>query len=99
VFEEFLTVFNCSVLTFWSAIKFHRENRTYENVTNWCQKRDSRWKQKTQQFIIGHFDELRNRVPAKRSSVEDQLERSISAVCRAGGALEQVPERKGLRTD
>jgi hypothetical protein len=25
VSEEFLTVFNCSVLTFWSAIKFHRE--------------------------------------------------------------------------
>jgi hypothetical protein len=25
VFEEFLTVFNCSVLTFWSAIKFHHE--------------------------------------------------------------------------
>jgi hypothetical protein len=25
VFEEFLTVFNCSVLTFWRAIKFHRE--------------------------------------------------------------------------
>jgi hypothetical protein len=25
VFEEFLTVFNCSVLTFWSEIKFHRE--------------------------------------------------------------------------
>jgi hypothetical protein len=25
VFEEFLTVFNCSVLTFWSAIKFYRE--------------------------------------------------------------------------
>jgi hypothetical protein len=25
VFEEFLTVFNCSVLTFWSAIKFPRE--------------------------------------------------------------------------
>jgi hypothetical protein len=25
VFKEFLTVFNCSVLTFWSAIKFHRE--------------------------------------------------------------------------
>jgi hypothetical protein len=25
VFEEFLTLFNCSVLTFWSAIKFHRE--------------------------------------------------------------------------
>jgi hypothetical protein len=25
VFEEFLAVFNCSVLTFWSAIKFHRE--------------------------------------------------------------------------
>jgi hypothetical protein len=25
VFEEFLTVFNCSVLTFWSAIKFLRE--------------------------------------------------------------------------
>jgi hypothetical protein len=25
VFEELLTVFNCSVLTFWSAIKFHRE--------------------------------------------------------------------------
>jgi hypothetical protein len=25
VFEDFLTVFNCSVLTFWSAIKFHRE--------------------------------------------------------------------------
>jgi hypothetical protein len=25
VFEEFLTVFNCSVLTFWSAIKFHLE--------------------------------------------------------------------------
>jgi hypothetical protein len=23
--EEFLTVFNCSVLTFWSAIKFLRE--------------------------------------------------------------------------
>jgi hypothetical protein len=31
VFEEFLTVFNCSVLTFWSAIKFHRgiENPEY----------------------------------------------------------------------
>jgi hypothetical protein len=25
VFEEFPTVFNCSVLTFWSAIKIHRE--------------------------------------------------------------------------
>jgi hypothetical protein len=25
VFEEFPTVFNWSVLTFWSAIKFHRE--------------------------------------------------------------------------
>jgi hypothetical protein len=25
VFKEFLTVFNCSVLTFWSAIKFLRE--------------------------------------------------------------------------
>jgi hypothetical protein len=25
VFEEFLTVLNCSVLTFWSAIKFLRE--------------------------------------------------------------------------
>jgi hypothetical protein len=25
VFEELLAVFNCSVLTFWSAIKFHRE--------------------------------------------------------------------------
>jgi hypothetical protein len=25
VFEEFLAVFNCSVLNFWSAIKFHRE--------------------------------------------------------------------------
>jgi hypothetical protein len=25
VSEEFLTVFNCSVLTFWSAIKFHHE--------------------------------------------------------------------------
>jgi hypothetical protein len=25
VSEEFLTVFNCSILTFWSAIKFHRE--------------------------------------------------------------------------
>jgi hypothetical protein len=25
VFEELLVVFNCSVLTFWSAIKFHRE--------------------------------------------------------------------------
>jgi hypothetical protein len=25
VFEEFLTVLNCSVLTFWSEIKFHRE--------------------------------------------------------------------------
>jgi hypothetical protein len=25
VFEELPTVFNCSVLTFWSAIKFHRE--------------------------------------------------------------------------
>jgi hypothetical protein len=28
VFEELPTVFNCSVLTFWSAIKFHREYRT-----------------------------------------------------------------------
>jgi hypothetical protein len=25
VFGELLTVFNCIVLTFWSAIKFHRE--------------------------------------------------------------------------
>jgi hypothetical protein len=25
VFEELLAVFNCSVLTFWSAIKFLRE--------------------------------------------------------------------------
>jgi hypothetical protein len=25
VFEELQAVFNCSVLTFWSAIKFHRE--------------------------------------------------------------------------
>jgi hypothetical protein len=25
VFKEFLTVFNCSVLTFWSVTKFHRE--------------------------------------------------------------------------
>jgi hypothetical protein len=25
VFEELLAVFNCSVLTFWRAIKFHRE--------------------------------------------------------------------------
>jgi hypothetical protein len=25
VFEQLPTVFNCSVLTFWSAIKFHRE--------------------------------------------------------------------------
>jgi hypothetical protein len=25
VFEELLAVFNCSVLTFWSATKFHRE--------------------------------------------------------------------------
>jgi hypothetical protein len=25
VFEELLTVFNYSVLTFWSAVKFHRE--------------------------------------------------------------------------
>jgi hypothetical protein len=25
VLEEFLTVFNCSVLTFWSEIKFPRE--------------------------------------------------------------------------
>jgi hypothetical protein len=25
VFEEFLTVFNYSVLTFWGAVKFHRE--------------------------------------------------------------------------
>jgi hypothetical protein len=25
VFEEFLAVFNCSVLAFWSAIKIHRE--------------------------------------------------------------------------
>jgi hypothetical protein len=25
VFVELLAVFNCSVLTFWSAIKFHRE--------------------------------------------------------------------------
>jgi hypothetical protein len=37
-------------------------------------------------------------VPAKRSSVEDQLERSISAVCWAGGAGEQVPGL-GPRTD
>jgi hypothetical protein len=28
VFEEFPTVFNCGVLTFRSAIKFHREYRT-----------------------------------------------------------------------
>jgi hypothetical protein len=38
-------------------------------------------------------------VPAKRSSVEDRLERSISAVCRAWGAWKKVPERKGPRTD
>jgi hypothetical protein len=38
-------------------------------------------------------------MPAKRSDMEDRLERIISAVCRAGGALEQVPERKGPRTD
>jgi hypothetical protein len=25
VFQELPAVFNCSVLTFWSAIKFHRE--------------------------------------------------------------------------
>jgi hypothetical protein len=25
VFEELLAVFNCSVLTFWSTVKFHRE--------------------------------------------------------------------------
>jgi hypothetical protein len=25
VFEELLAVFNCSVLNFWGAIKFHRE--------------------------------------------------------------------------
>jgi hypothetical protein len=25
VLKELLAVFNCSVLTFWSAIKFHRE--------------------------------------------------------------------------
>jgi hypothetical protein len=25
VFEELLAMFNCSVLTFWSAIKFHHE--------------------------------------------------------------------------
>jgi hypothetical protein len=25
VFEDLMAVFNCSVLTFWSAIKFHRE--------------------------------------------------------------------------
>jgi hypothetical protein len=25
VFEELLAVFNCSVLTFWKTIKFHRE--------------------------------------------------------------------------
>jgi hypothetical protein len=28
VFEEFLAVFNCSVLIFWSTIKIHREYRT-----------------------------------------------------------------------
>jgi hypothetical protein len=33
-------------------------------------------------------------VPAKRNAVEDQLERSISAV-----SVEQVPERKGPRKD
>jgi hypothetical protein len=55
-------------------------NREPKYVTNWCQKRDSRWKKKTLQSIIGHFDEHRNRVPAKRSDVEDQLERRISAV-------------------
>jgi hypothetical protein len=32
VFEEFLTVFNCSVLTFWSAIKFHREQNCYSII-------------------------------------------------------------------
>jgi hypothetical protein len=37
VFEELPTVFNCSVLTFWSAIKFHREYRTRVryNTTKW----------------------------------------------------------------
>jgi hypothetical protein len=25
MFQEFLAMFNCSVLTFWTAIKFHRE--------------------------------------------------------------------------
>jgi hypothetical protein len=35
-------------------------NRTYEYVANRCQKWDSRWKKKTLQLIIGHFDELRN---------------------------------------
>jgi hypothetical protein len=32
VFKELLTVFNCNVLTFWNAIKFHRE-QTPEYVT------------------------------------------------------------------
>jgi hypothetical protein len=33
VFEELPTVFNCSVLTFWSAIKFHCEIENPEYVT------------------------------------------------------------------
>jgi hypothetical protein len=37
-------------------------------------------------------------VPAKSNDVEDRLGRSISAVCRAGGASEQVPGL-GPRTD
>jgi hypothetical protein len=35
VFEELLTVFNCSVLTVWSAVKFHL-NRTLEYITIVC---------------------------------------------------------------
>jgi hypothetical protein len=33
VFQELPTVFNCSLFDFWSARKFHREQRTCEFVT------------------------------------------------------------------
>jgi hypothetical protein len=86
VFQELPTVFNCSVLTFGvqkSSI-VNKEPRVRcklvsevgfameeENTTV-----DYRTFQRTS----------KRRVPAKRNDVEDQLERSISAVCQAGGA-------------
>jgi hypothetical protein len=58
-FEEFLTVFNCSVLTILECNKVPSRIEP-EYVTNWCQKWDSRGKKKTLQLIIRHFNELRN---------------------------------------